>query len=197
MTLSDEGLNGLHLHVLNETDAPLHGLLRLTCVKDGTHIVRACERPVTILSRGTESHCSSALLSGFFDITYAYRFGPRPHDVTVATLIDRDDNSVIAEAVHFPAGPTAPYAMAPRDLGLEVMTERVGASWQLRVRTRAFAQFLHIDDPHFIAEDNWLHLPPNQERCIPLRARSNPDALPSGEVRALNSDRTLRYAGSA
>jgi beta-mannosidase len=67
----------------------------------------------------------------------------------------------------------------------------------MQVRTSDFAQFLHIDDPCFQPEDDWLHLPPGQTRRIALHPRGAPDAVPAGAVTALNADRIVRYAGRA
>ena len=134
--------------------------LRLTCLKEGGHPVREAERPITLPARGTMRHASAALLPEFFDITYTYRFGPRGHDVTVASLHDAEDGTLLAEAVHFPGGPYLPL----RDLGLEGSVEHAGEAWILRVRRTCFAQFLHIEDPSFTAEEDWLHLLPGRER---------------------------------
>ncbi|HUB47522.1 MAG TPA: glycoside hydrolase family 2 protein [Acetobacteraceae bacterium] len=189
--LTDEGLNGLHIHVLNETPRPLHAIVRLVCLKDGVRAVRQAEREITLLSRGTMRLESAVLLPEFFDITYAYRFGPRSHDVTVATLHDAEDNALIAEAVHFPGGPNLP----PRDPGIDAKLEHVGDVWHMSITAQGFAQYVHIDDPSFLAEDNWFHLRPGSERRIALRPRGNETAIPNGEVRTLNMDRGVRYTG--
>ena len=189
--LTDEGLNGLFLHVLNESPEPVRAVLRLACLKDSGHPVREAVREITLPARGAVRHASAALLPEFFDINHAYRFGPRTHDVTVASLHDARDDTPIADAVHFPGGPNLP----PRDLGLEVGVERAGDAWYLRLFARGFAQFLHIDDPCFAAEDDWLHLPPGRERRIRLRPVADPPhPVPNGEIRALNMDRVVRYA---
>jgi beta-mannosidase len=189
--LTDEGLNGLHVHVINEAATPLHATLRLSCLKEGAHPVREASQPITVAPRGTICLATAALLPGFFDITYAYRFGPRVHDMTVASLHDRKNDTVLADAVHFPGGPALPM----RDLGLEAVAECNDGTWQLRIRTRGFAQFLHIDDPAFTAREDWLHLPPGQEKLISLRPLGDPAAIPNGEIHALNMDRVVRYAG--
>ena len=135
-------------------------------------------------------------MPGFFDVTYAYRFGPRVHDVTVATLLDAENNCVIAESVHFPAGLTAPYSMPTRDIGLEVTVEKAPQTGCCICEASSFAQFLHIDDPHFQPDDNWLHLPPragSYDRAAPDAATRRP-CLPA-RVTALNADRVVRYAG--
>lgn len=198
--LTDEGLNGLHVHVLNESAEPMRAVLRLICLKDGTHPVRAAERQITLPARSAVRHASAALLPEFFDITYAYRFGPCPHEVTVASLHDAENDTLIAEAAHFPNGPHLPA----RDLGLVAAVERVGDTWNLRLLARGFVQFLHIQDPCFAAEDDWLHLLPGRERRIRLlpvaRPPSGPGqttAIPNGEIRALNMDQVVRYAGRA
>ena len=189
--LTDEGLNGLHVHMMNETPHPLHAVLRLVCVNDGERPLREAVREITLPSRRNLRLESAVLLPEFFDITYAYRFGPRSHDVTIASLHNAEDNVLLADAVHFAGGPNLP----PRDLGLEVAVERVENVWHLHLATRGFAQFLHIDDPAFIAEEDWLHLAPGTERRIALRPRGGGGIAPNGEVRALNMDRVVRYAG--
>ncbi|HEY1931597.1 MAG TPA: glycoside hydrolase family 2 protein [Acetobacteraceae bacterium] len=189
--LTDEGLNGLHVHVINEAATPLHATLRLVCLKHGTRPVREASQPITVAARGTICLATASLLPGFFDITYAYRFGPPTHDVTVASLHDRENDTVLADAVHFPGGPALPV----RDVGLEAAAERHDGTWQLVLRPHSFAQFLHIDDPAFAADDNWLHLPPNREKRITLQPLGDPAAIPNGEIHALNMDRVVRYAG--
>ena len=193
VTITDEGLNGLHVHVLNESPAPLHAVLRLACLRDGCYPVCNAEREIEIPARGLVRFESAHLLPAFFDIAYAYRFGPRVHDATVASLYHARDETLIAEAFHFPAGPNMPS----RDPGLEASVERVGESWQLRLTARSLVQFLHIDDPCFVAEDDWLHLPPQCERRIMLRPHAGRGAVPDGEIRALNMHHAIRYTGRA
>ncbi len=195
VVVTDEGLNGLHLHLLNETDEPLHGCLQLTTLRNGSHPVQHVERAVTVPPRGAQRFSSAALLPGFFDMTYAYRFGPRMHDVTTVTFTNPENSCVIAETVYFPSGLSAQYSMPTRDIGLEVEVGRNDTDWLLHVRSRQFAQFLHIDDDHFRPDDNWLHLPPGQSRTIRLRPIGNAAAVPTGEVTAINADRVVRYAG--
>jgi beta-mannosidase len=171
-------------------------VLRVICLKDGSRSVREAEQLITLSPHSAMRHSSAALLPEFFDITYSYRFGPRVHDVTVASLHDVEDGTLIADAFHFPGGPSLP----PHDLGLEASVERVGDAWDLHIVSRAFAQFLHIDDPSFTADDNWLHLPPGREtriRLHPTAGASPSPQLPNGEIRALNMDRVVRYAGRA
>ncbi len=191
--LTDEGLNGLAAHIINETDTELRATLRIACFKDGVSPVREVDRSVSLEPRSAMSISSADLLSGFFDITYAYRFGPRVHDVTLATLHDSNSGELIAEACHFPDI----AALQCRDIGLEVAVEQDETGWSLRLLSRHFAQFLHVDDAAYSAQDNWLHLAPGRERRIAMVPNADRHAVPRGEIRALNMDRVVQYAGRA
>ena len=193
LILTDEGLNGLTLHVLNELDHPLHGIVRLTCLRDGSVKVREVEHVVTVEARGATLLHSADLLEAFFDISYAYRFGPRSHDVTIATLRDAADDSLIAEAFHLPV----PGILPSRNPGLDVTVERHADDWRLRLCSRGFMQFLHIDDATFEAQDDWFHLAPDCERLITLKPGRDTLAIPRGNVRALNLEHDVSYAGEA
>lgn len=189
--LTDEGLNGLAVHIVNEADEPLRAVLRLACLKHGSTPVREVEQPLVIGARSSLSLSSATLFPAFFDITYAYRFGPLAHDVTIASLHDEDSGRLIAEACHFPDI----ASLQPHDIGLEAKVEHDSDGWSLRLRSTSFAQFLHIDDHAFTASENWLHLAPGRDRRITLLPDREEAAVPQGEIRALNMDRVVRYAG--
>ena len=76
VTISDEGLNGLHLHVHNETAAPLSAVLRLVFSDAEGRAVARGERAVAVAPRGSATWSSATLLGRFFDATGSYRFGP-------------------------------------------------------------------------------------------------------------------------
>ncbi len=63
--LSDEGLNGLMLHGLNETAEPVEAVLSLACLRDGALPVVSGEQAVTLPPRGSVS-LSATDLSGLF-----------------------------------------------------------------------------------------------------------------------------------
>jgi beta-mannosidase len=131
------------------------------------------------------------LLPSFFNISYAYRFGPCPHDVTIATLSDAEHGRVISEVCHFPVARVLPS----RDLGLEVAVEQLDRRWWLRVRAAHFVQFLHVEDAAFTACEDWFHLLPGREHRIALQADHDGATVPDGELRALNLVRPARYSG--
>ncbi len=198
--ITDEGLNGLDLHLLNERAQTLHAQLDLVCLRDGCVKVVSASEPIELPPRSAQRLSAAALLGRFFDFTHAYRFGPRAHDVTIATLRDATTGNIVSEAFHLPER----RAVERHDLGLIVSVERTGDQWQLVVEAKRFARFVHINDPHFRAARDWFHLPPDQKRIIALIPRipfsrivvsasnsainANATKLaPCGEVRAVNA----------
>jgi beta-mannosidase len=164
LVLTDEGVNGLMLHLVNETENTIEAVVTLECLKDGTTSVMRGERDVTLAPRSTVAFSDIDLWGAFFDTTYAYRFGPPSHDVAIATLTT-PAGELLAEAFHFPLGRAAlPGALA-------VALEQDGETWQLRLRAFSFAQSVRIEDAGFRPEDDWFHLAPGRDKLIRLSPR--------------------------
>jgi beta-mannosidase len=189
--ITDEGLDGLDVHLINETAVPIDARLELACLRDGATKVVSASKDITLAARSTARIQASDLLGQFFDFTYAYRFGPRAHDATVITLYDKASGAVLSEAFHFPE-----RACTQRhELGLEVRMEQADdENWELVVSAKRLARWVHIVDPHYRATLDWFHLSPGRERRIPLVARQrNTSHPPEGEVRALNATFSIHY----
>ncbi|NUB03010.1 glycoside hydrolase family 2 protein [Azospirillum melinis] len=214
--LTDEGVNGLAVHLVNDTARPVQALLRLTAWREGSVPVLKAERPVAIPPRGAVALAAAELSDRFFDTTYAYRFGPISHDVVTAQLLLAErDAEPIDESHYFPKGRSLPRA----DLGLTAVVERQGSSggdeWALRLATGRFACSVHVEDERFQADDGWFHLSPGVERVVRLRPRAGSQTgngsrvgvtdgtasagrmVPDGEVHALNALAPVRYRGNA
>jgi beta-mannosidase len=88
VALTDEGLNGLGIHLINETVETVRGKLSLRCFGDGDTVTMRRERDIELAPRSNQTLSSAALIGSFFDITYAYRFGPPPLMRTEVTLDD-------------------------------------------------------------------------------------------------------------
>ncbi|MCV3736313.1 glycoside hydrolase family 2 protein [Rhizobium sp. TRM96647] len=179
--LSDEGTNGLDVHVINETDQGRELTVELTCLRDGRQPVVTGRRALMLAARGVATFAATDLFGAFFDTTYAFRFGPPAHDVTIASLQDGDGPVIVAEAFHFPQG----RARALHAARATVALEEVEGGWQLRVGADRLLQSAHIDCPGFLPSDSWFHLSPGRERVIRL-VRTGAVERPGGELSALN-----------
>ena len=181
--LIDEGLNGLDAHIINERAEPLDAELRVELFRGEQHIAKACV-PIEMRPRASQKLRTAALFDQFHDATYSYRFGPPGHDLTVATLVNPTESSVISEAFHFPLG-------LPKDedfdLGLQATATAVtDGLWRVELQTRRFAQSVFLDVKEFAALDNYVHVPPGATRVVPLRPLGGA-SRPHGSVRALNA----------
>ncbi|MGN5480396.1 glycoside hydrolase family 2 protein [Cupriavidus basilensis] len=138
---------------------------------------------------------AAALLDRFFDFTYAYRFGPQAHDVVLATLLAEEGGEPLSQAVYLPDRRAAAL-QAPE---LQARLECVDDDWWITVTARRFARWVHIEDRAYHAAENWFHLTPGGSRRIRLvfDGKAGGDAAPahSGEIYALNAERSLGYDG--
>ncbi|HEV2575334.1 MAG TPA: glycoside hydrolase family 2 protein [Beijerinckiaceae bacterium] len=181
LIVSDEGVNGLHLHVVNETDQPVDILLTLDCVADGQRRVASGEQSVVVPARGRCSVAATTLLGAFFDTTYAYRFGPPAHDANVVRLIDKSSGALLQEAVHFPLG----RGDARHDLGLRAEILREAGDVYLKLATDRLAQTVAIEVAGFLPQDNYFHLAPGRDYLVALQSVASVSEA-KGTVSALN-----------
>lgn len=179
--LTDEGVNGLHLQLANETAVEIEAEVELFGLHDGTITVGRAGRALTLPARSTLTIAATDLYEGFFDYTYAYRFGPAAHEVTVARL--RVGSQVVGEAFAFPLGRAA--ALAPATLAAHLSADPDG--WTVELSTDRFAQSVHLEVAGFEASDDWFHLAPDAQRVIRMAPLPGTAAgrRPAGQVRAL------------
>jgi beta-mannosidase len=184
LLLTDEGINGLSIHLVNETANVETVKLEIACLRDGRHAVVKGSRDLTLDARHTVKLAATDLFGAFFDTTYAFRFGPPSHDITVARLIS-GDGTVVAEAFHFPLG----RSKALHSAGFEHTLSATGDGWLLELTTDTFAQSVHLDFEYHLPDDDWFHLAPGGARTIRLLPRdgADPSTKPIGTLTHLGS----------
>ncbi len=166
LLVTDEGLNGLSLHAVNDGPRPLDGRIRLVLYRQGSVAVAEASQPLTVPAHGAVEVRADALLGRFADTTYAYRFGPPGHDVVVATLLDGSGGR-LGQAFCYPCGRSRErYG----DLGLEASGERVDTdAWRITVRTKRVAQCVAFDARGFVADDDFFDVEPRGEQTVLVR----------------------------
>ncbi len=180
---TDEGVNGLAVHLVHDGPGTVSGTVEVG-LHGAAHLIEAASAPVTVPGHGATVLRADALLDGFRDLTYAYRFGPRALEV-VTVVLRGPDGAVLAEAAYLPGGPARPRDPA---LGLQAGLERAdGGAWLLSVSTDRFAQRVQVRFPGFRASDSWFHLAPGQVRQVLLRPGTAARGRPTGSVSALNA----------
>ena len=188
--ISDEGNNGLYLHVVNESASPLEATLELKLYRNGETNVGSATRPLTVAGRESLEIPAAALFPGFLDLSYAYRFGPPPHDIAHATLT-ATNGTTLAQSFHFIGGLSASREL---DVGLTATAAaRDPNTFEVRIATRRFAQSVTIEAEGFNAEDAYFHIAPGSDKRVTLHRTPNEPGRPlRGRVHALNSHTPAR-----
>ncbi|MBO6754756.1 MAG: glycoside hydrolase family 2 protein [Roseibium sp.] len=193
VALTDEGTNGLSVHVSNETATPRNLGLSLTCLRAGAVPVVSGNKDLELAPGQHVDISATDLFGAFFDTTYAYRFGPPAHDVTVARLADVESGDIVADTYHFPQGFSD--AQHPLELATHLEEDAPG-SWVLTLSAERTYRFVQIDAPGFLSSDNGFTLAPG----APCRIRLTPADTPGAEsarpsplcrIRALNGANTV------
>ena len=172
--ITDEGLNGLALHVINDSDQEFVGELELSLYRHAETRVAHGRIAIQVQAHSVNKCSDYQLLPHFVDTTYAYRFGPAAHECAVASLYRQGLEAALASDFHFPHGQQ--LAMHA-DLGLQAyctlaaqLDAAADASYVLHVSTEKLAQAVAIQIPGLLPADNYFHLAPGSSRQIPLLA---------------------------
>jgi beta-mannosidase len=185
--LSDEGVNGLFVHAINEHPESRQVQLELKAWRDGEVLVASGQKAWHLPAHSAQSLPCLDLFEYFMDLGYAYRFGPMTCEAVTATLKDQH-GTVLATAFHFPGGL---QAQPQSGVGLHALaTMRDAQTIDLKICTTRLAQSVHVDLPGFHADDEYFHLEPHSETTVTLRGVGT-EAM-SGFVHALNSARSAR-----
>lgn len=207
VAITDEGGNGLAVHVFNDRPVALNARLQLVLYRDGEVVVGEGATEVSVPAHGALELPATSLFEGFLDLGFSYRFGPPLAQLVHVRLSDGD--ATLAESTWCPAGRPATQEL---DVGLQASVDgpaadasAVGALVErsaqdgrdvrvLTLSSRRFAQSVSIEVPGFQPDDNGFHVMPGQRRSILLRAA--PERKPGtarGHVSALNASTQARF----
>jgi beta-mannosidase len=195
VAITDEGLNGLHVHVTNDTPASIDASLELSLFRNGQTPVNRASLPLALAPHRTMLISAGDFFPGFVDSAYAYRFGPPPHDLAVASLRD-SSGALLADGHHLVGGLSR---QRETDLGLTGRAAARGdGTFALTVQTARFAQSVHVEVEGCVADDDYFHLAPGASRTITLRpVESSRGAAPRGALHALNAHGPARIGFDA
>lgn len=191
--LTDEGTNGLAIHVINDLPDEKAVRLQLTCLKDGKTPVVNAQKDLVLKPHSNIELNAVELIGAFFDVTYAYRFGPLSHDVSVVRLIEPDTGVRLAESFHFIDNTI--LGSITKELSVETRLNKFeNGSCELCFETVNFLAFARIHIEGFVVSQNWFHCAPGQGYKVRLEPRHPKNiAEPiSGSLTALNAIGSVR-----
>jgi beta-mannosidase len=191
---TDEGLNGVSAHVANDRPEPLQARLRVSLYRDLELQVHEASEAIELPARSCAAYDVEQMLGHFVDASWAYRFGPPPHDLLVASLEREDEhgNELVSQSIRFPAGRPVATESADR-LGLAAEAEPLAdGTVRVRLQSRRFAYGVRIHVTGFTTDDDAFSIEPQGERVVLLRPRERVRDFSGGALTALNLDGRVR-----
>ena len=185
LSITDEGLDGLHLHLSNETAEEVEGFVEVQLLREPNVVVARHEMALKVDGRSLEMRSVDEILGSFFDVNYAYRFGPQSHHVVIATWFGTE-REVISEAFHLTrARDPAGQPLAAEMLGAKA--EALGdGRYQLRLKSDRFLQSVRLSAKGFLPDDNYFHLSPDRAKAVSFTPTSGKSGALEVYVEALN-----------
>lgn len=194
--LTDAGLDGLDVHIVNEESDPLDARIELELFQAGRIATGSAQTSVRIPGRGAVTLQGDALLGCFSDSTAAYRFGPPKHDVITVRLKRSDTGVLLSEDFYFPSG----LDLVPQ----RTATIKSDVNWRpdgqvlVTLSSDVFLQAVCVSCKDFTPSDNYFHLAPNQHKnvvfsmCGPgsTAFRAHFEALNLAETATVRAQRT-------
>jgi beta-mannosidase len=189
VSVTDEGTNGLAVHVINETPQTRHVTVTLECLRDGRTKVVSGQADLELASYSTRSMNAIDLIGVFFDVTYAYRFGPPSHDATVVRLYDAETGQLLSDATHFPVG----FDPARYDFEIDsAIAEQANGTYQMTLVSSRMARGVQLDVDEYAPSENWFSLAPGVPKTIALKPQKPESGVPVGLIRAINRSNTSK-----
>jgi beta-mannosidase len=176
LTITDEGLDGLHLHLINETSQPLDGFVEVHLLREPNVTLARHEIPLRVDRRSLETRSVDEILGSFHDVNYAYRFGPQSHHVVIATWFNAE-REVISESFHLTRArdPEAqPLAAEQFHAAAEPCD---GGRYRLTLKSDRFLHHVRLSAKGFLPDDNYFHLAPDRLKTVlfsPVTGDSGP-----------------------
>jgi beta-mannosidase len=185
LTLTDEGLDGLHVHLSNETAEAVEGFVEVQLLREPNVVVARHEMALKVVGRSLEMRSVDEILGSFFDVNYAYRFGPQSHHVVIATWFSAE-REVISESFHL----TRARDPVAQPFSAEMLDAKVGAlvdgRYQLALKSDRFVHNVRLSAKGFLPDDNYFHLAPNRLKTVSFSSRGGGSKVPEVYVEALN-----------
>jgi beta-mannosidase len=190
--MTDEGLDGVSVHIANDAATTLHSMLRVAVYRaDDTRLSEA-RIPVVVAPRSVAEHAVEAVLGRFIDAAYAYRFGPPGHRLVVATLEHDADAAATAQAFWFVGPhPAVTHPIASRGLAATIAScAHDGVVIDVVAERLVYAA--SIEAAGFVPSDNWFCLEPARPRRITLTGTADDAVFDTATLTAVNVDGRLR-----
>ena len=167
--VADDGLDGLTAHIVNDRAETLHGSLHVQRWL-GERAIEAGAVAVLVEGGATGAVHLDAVIGGFRDLGWAYRFGPPGHDAVVVELRDEDD-SLVNRVVHLL--PHSRVAVGhPHDVDLDVKGRTISGDArevELQLSVSGGPAVVAVEAAGWSIDDNYVVALPGLPAMITLK----------------------------
>jgi len=175
--LVGDGVNGVQLHLANDTPRACRGALAIELHRADGVVGERVQLDVELPGRSERAWSVEGLLGHFVDASYAYRFGPPGHDAIVARFESHGGDELVCSAFHFRANLATDAAWR---VGLTADAELLAdGSWSVTARAERLARWVAVEARGFRPSDAYFHVAPG----CPHRFRLTP-LVPGTRLRA-------------
>ena len=178
----DRGMDGVGMEIANDSGETLDGALTLQLLQGSRISIASASANIHVQSGERASYSADRMLGRFFDVQFRYRFGQPKHDVTVATLEDKDGSQILV-ACTYPDCHNIP-ALTSADTNIECVQSEDGI--RIRIRSDGFLQHVELSSATHDFGDNYFHVAPNADKFVLAKARSSSSRPFRGILSALN-----------
>ncbi len=184
---TDEGLNGVDIHVANDRSAAVDAWLRVALYRRDRQVAES-GLAVTIPKHQALTFGVEQILGRFVDAACAYRFGAPGHDVIVASLHMNRGDLPLAQSFRFPAGRTTQPAPIS-ELGISAQAHILAdGTIEVILSSLRLAWGVRVAAPGFMPDDAYFGVEPGGKRRIVLSPFQIGEARSSISVTALNAE---------
>jgi beta-mannosidase len=185
------------VHVANDGPAPVDARLRVALYRDNRRVAEGAIH-IALPPHGAGTYGAEYILGRFTDAAYAYRFGPRGHDVAVASLYTDDYTAPFAQAFRFLE---RPFQRANTAIGAEAYAAEDG-SVMVELTSPVLVWGVRVTAQGFAADDRYFALEPGVMRRVRLWPAAPEAVFTTAQVTAFNTESRMgvvvkRAAGEA
>jgi len=181
--ITNESLNGLHVHVANETRENFTGVVEIILLNEFSVAVVSKKIELSIAPGATDLMKLDQVLGVFHDVTDTYKFGSSKHFVVSARLEDKAACEV-GTAFYFP------NSALPRIEGKvnskATLAECKDGAYVLELSCEKFLYAVNIEMPGFIPDENYFHLMPGVSKSIKTYRVNGALGRVKGYISAIN-----------
>jgi beta-mannosidase len=192
--MTDEGLNGIDIHIANDGAEAIEARLRVAVYRRGEQRVAEAERAVTVPAHGALRLGVEQILGRFMDAAYAFRFGPPGHNLVAASLFAHSGEAPFSQAFRFPTGPSVEripiHEAGITGRAIALPDGRI----EVTLNSRRFAWGVRIEAPGFLTDDAYFGIEPGCSRRVTLSPTAPASAPARIWVTAANAEERLPLA---